>query len=105
MAGNMALIRRAVFCSRGISTGDKRPSGEKAVAIGCYFVASGVTTVLGPMPPITGSMNIVGLLTQGLDDVVGAAFAVEPDPEKAAVFIRRHIEGKREKLGLDTVEV
>jgi carbon-monoxide dehydrogenase catalytic subunit len=59
---------------------------EKAVTIGTYFVASGVTTHLGPMPPITGSMNVVNLLTSGLKDVVGATFAVEPDPEKAAVF-------------------
>ena len=35
------------------------------------------------------------LLTEGLNDVVGATFAVEPDPEKAAVFLRRHIEAKR----------
>jgi carbon-monoxide dehydrogenase catalytic subunit len=60
---------------------------EKAVAIGVYFVASGVFTVLGPTPPVTGSMNVVKLLTQGLNDVVGAAFAVEPDPEKAASLI------------------
>ncbi|MBT3259909.1 MAG: anaerobic carbon-monoxide dehydrogenase catalytic subunit, partial [Deltaproteobacteria bacterium] len=39
---------------------------EKAVTIGTYFVASGVTTVLGPMPPIAGSMNVVKLLTEGL---------------------------------------
>jgi len=78
---------------------------EKAVAIGVYFVASGVYTVLGPMPPITGSMNVVNLLTQGLNDVVGATFAVEPDPEKAAVLIRRHIEGKRQKLGLDSMTI
>ena len=74
---------------------------EKAVTIGTYFVASGVTTHLGPMPPITGSMNVVNLLTQGLGDVLGATFTVEPDPEKAAVFLRRHIEGKRQALGLD----
>jgi carbon-monoxide dehydrogenase catalytic subunit len=74
---------------------------EKAVTIGTYFVASGVTTHLGPMPPITGSMNVVGLLTSGLKDVVGATFAVEPDPEKAAVFLRKTIEEKREALGLD----
>jgi carbon-monoxide dehydrogenase catalytic subunit len=73
---------------------------EKAAAIGCYFVASGVYTVLGPMPPITGSMNVVKLLTEGLQDVVGATFAVEPDPEKAALLIRRQIEGKRQALGL-----
>jgi len=75
---------------------------EKAVSIGAYFVASGVYTVLGPMPPITGSMNVVNLLTQGLNDAVGAAFAVEPDPEKAAVLMIRHIESKRKALGLDS---
>ncbi|MBL0712080.1 MAG: anaerobic carbon-monoxide dehydrogenase catalytic subunit [Desulfosarcina sp.] len=74
---------------------------EKAVTIATYFVASGVTTHLGPMPPITGSMNVVNLLTSGLKDVVGATFAVEPDPEKAAVFLRKTIEDKRKALGLD----
>lgn len=79
---------------------------EKAVTIGTYFVASGVTTHLGPMPPVTGSLNVVNLLTDGLKDVVGATFAVEPDPEKAAVFLRKTIEAKRKALGLDarTVE-
>lgn len=74
---------------------------EKASTIATYFVASGVFTHLGPMPPITGSVNIVKLLTKGLNDVVGATFAVEPDPEKAAKIIIRHIEGKRKALGLD----
>ncbi|HQN19277.1 MAG TPA: anaerobic carbon-monoxide dehydrogenase catalytic subunit [Syntrophobacteraceae bacterium] len=77
---------------------------EKAVTIGCYFVASGVFTHLGPMPPITGSMNIVRLLTEGLKDVLGATFAVEPDPEKAAAIIINHIEAKRSALGLDSRE-
>lgn len=75
---------------------------EKAVTIGCYFVASGVFTHLGPMPPITGSMNIVKLLTEGLRDAVGATFAVEPDPTKAAALIINHIESKRGALGLDS---
>ncbi len=75
---------------------------EKAIAIGTYCVASGITTHLGPMPPITGSMNVVSLLTQGLKDVVGATFAVEPDPEKAAIFLIQHIEDKRKALGLDS---
>ena len=78
---------------------------EKAATIGSYFVASGVYTVLGPMPPITGSINVVKLLTEGLEDVVGATFAVEPDPEKAAVMIRQHIESKRKNLGLSSKEV
>ena len=73
---------------------------EKAVSIGAYVVASGIDTVLGVQPPIFGSQNVVQLLAGGLDDVVGAKFAVEPDPEKAATLIRRHIEAKREGLGL-----
>lgn len=75
---------------------------EKAVTIACYFVASGVFTHLGPMPPITGSMKVVELLTAGLEDVVGATFAVESDPEKAAELITAHIEKKRGALGLDS---
>ncbi|CAB5079040.1 Carbon monoxide dehydrogenase CooS subunit (EC [Olavius algarvensis associated proteobacterium Delta 3] len=74
---------------------------EKAATIGVYFVASGVYTVLGPMPPITGSMDIVKLLTEDLESVVGATFAVEPDPENAAILIRKRIESKRAALGLD----
>jgi carbon-monoxide dehydrogenase catalytic subunit len=74
---------------------------EKAATIGCYFVASGVSVHLGPMPPIAGSMNVVNLLTSGLNDVVGASFSVEPDPEKAADMLAKHIEGKRKALGLD----
>ena len=77
---------------------------EKAVAIGAYVVASGITTVLGVEPPIFGSRNVTGLLAGGLDDVVGARFAVEADPEQAAVIIRRHIEAKRAALGLPALD-
>ena len=77
---------------------------EKAVAIGAYVVASGIYTVLGVQPPIFGSRNVVNLLADGLDGVVGAKFAVEPDPEKAAVLIRKHIESKRKALGLPFIE-
>jgi carbon-monoxide dehydrogenase catalytic subunit len=73
---------------------------EKAVSIGAYVVASGIYTVLGVQPPIFGSRKVVELLAGGLEDVVGAKFAVEPDPEKVAVLIRRHIEAKRKALGL-----
>ena len=77
---------------------------EKAVAIGTYVVASGIYTVLGVQPPIFGSKNVVNLLADGLEGVVGAKFAVEPDPEKAAILIRRHIEAKRKALGLPAIE-
>ena len=72
----------------------------KAVTIGSYFVASGVYTVLGPMPNISGSPAVVDLLTNGLEGVVNAKFAVEPDPVKAAELIINHIEEKRKALGI-----
>ena len=77
---------------------------EKAVSIGAYVVASGISTVLGVQPNIFGSPNVVKLLAQDLDGVVGARFAVEPDPEKSALWIRRHIESKRQALGLPAID-
>ena len=77
---------------------------EKAVAIGVYVVASGIFTVLGIAPPVFGSPNVVKLLTEGLEGVFGATFAVEPDPNRAAVLIRRHIEKKRQGLGIPAIE-
>ena len=73
---------------------------QKAVSIGAYFVASGVYTVLGVMPHITGSPAVVSLLTEGLKGVVNASFAVEPDPVKSADLIAGHIERKRTELGI-----
>jgi carbon-monoxide dehydrogenase catalytic subunit len=77
---------------------------EKAVSIGLYVVTSGIFTVLGIAPPIFGSPNIVKLLTEGLEGVFGATFAVEPDPNRAAVLIRRHIEKKRQGLGITAID-
>jgi anaerobic carbon-monoxide dehydrogenase catalytic subunit len=78
---------------------------EKAISIGAYVVASGISTVLGVQPPIFGSLNVVKLLAQDLDGVVGATFAVEPDPERAALWIRKHIEAKRKGLGLPAYDL
>ena len=73
---------------------------EKAVAIGAYVVGSGVFTVLGTVPAVLGSAAVAGLLTSGAKDVVGATFAVEPDPFKAAALMIDHIDSQRKKLGL-----
>jgi carbon-monoxide dehydrogenase catalytic subunit len=75
---------------------------EKAAAIGCYAVATGVFTVLGVTPPVLGSTNVTDLLLSGLKEHLGACFAVEPDPQKAAALMIRHIEEKRQGLGLDS---
>ena len=73
---------------------------EKAVSIGTYVVGSGVFTVLGTVPPVLGSSAVTELLTSGARDVVGAVFAVECDPFKAASLMIDHIESQRRKLGL-----
>jgi carbon-monoxide dehydrogenase catalytic subunit len=73
---------------------------QKAVSIGSYFVASGVYTVLGLPPRIYGSENVTKLLAGGLNGVVGAAFAIEPDPDRAAKLMLDHIDAKRKALGI-----
>ena len=73
---------------------------EKAVSIGAYVVGSGIFTTLGIQPPVVGSKNVTDLLTKGLEEVVGATFAVEPDPVKAAHMMIKRINQKRKELGL-----
>ncbi len=73
---------------------------QKAISIGAYFVASGVFTVLDIPPKIFGSPNVVNLLTEGLNGLINAAFAVEPDPVKAADILEEVIEKKRKGLGI-----
>ncbi len=75
---------------------------EKAVSIGTYFVASGVFTHLGTVPPVLGSERVTKLLTEDVEDVVGGKFYVEPDPVKAAETMLEVIEEKRKKLGWPT---
>ncbi|MCD6196290.1 MAG: anaerobic carbon-monoxide dehydrogenase catalytic subunit [Staphylothermus sp.] len=72
---------------------------EKAVSIGTYFIASGVFTHLGTIPPVLGSKKVTKLLTEDVEDVVGGKFYVEPDPIKAAETIIEVIKEKRRRLG------
>ncbi len=76
---------------------------EKAVAIAFYVVASGVFTVLGNPFPVLGSRELTELLTRRLEKVVGANFAFESDPIKAARLMIEHINKKREALKLKPV--
>ncbi len=73
---------------------------EKAVAIGTYFVASGVFTHLGIIPPVLGSEKVTKILTEEVENLLGGKFYVEPDPIKAVEGIYNHILSKRKKLGL-----
>jgi len=73
---------------------------EKAVAIGLYCVASGIPVQLGTPPQITGSKLVTDLALNGLEEVFGASFMVEPDFAKAAEIMDERIKEKRLALGL-----
>ncbi len=73
---------------------------EKAVSIGVWAVNLGVLTHVGGQPFVSGSKNMVKLLTRDVEKLVGGRFHVETDPEKAAEEIIAHINKKRKKLGL-----
>ncbi|MCQ1536349.1 anaerobic carbon-monoxide dehydrogenase catalytic subunit [Methanosarcina sp. KYL-1] len=101
------VLASAIAKALGVDISDLPAAGaapewmsEKAVSIGAYVVSSGVYTVLGTVPPVLGSAAVADLLTRGLDGVVGASFAVEPDPFKAASLMLARIEEKRKALGL-----
>ncbi|OQX66143.1 MAG: carbon-monoxide dehydrogenase catalytic subunit [Desulfococcus sp. 4484_242] len=112
MGSCVDISRILVVCSAianalGVDISDLPAAGaapewmsEKAVSIGAYVVASGVFTVLGTVPQILGSPVVTELLTKTANDVVGAVFAVETDPSKAARLMIDHIEAKRTALGI-----
>ena len=73
---------------------------EKAIAIGQYFVASGVHTVFGVGLPTRGAPALHDYLTAGIAEELGGSWAVEPDPGKIAGRMIDHIVGRREALGI-----
>jgi len=74
---------------------------EKALSIGAYFVASGVTTWMGVGSPVAGSEEVTRLITEGWREKVGAAYYFESDPEKAVKEALAHIDAKRKALKLE----
>ncbi len=74
---------------------------EKAVAIGQYFVASGVFTVFGVTWPTMGSEKLTKLLFENYGDIYGGRWAFESDPIKMAKLMIDHIDKKRKALGID----
>lgn len=73
---------------------------EKAIAIGMYFVASGISVVIGQPLPVEGSRVVVDFLTRKMRDYFGATWSFQPDPIKAARLMIDHLDRKRAELGL-----
>jgi carbon-monoxide dehydrogenase catalytic subunit len=74
---------------------------EKALAIGQYFVASGVYTVFGTTWPTFGSERVTKHLFEEHEEMYKGMWAFEADPEKAAALMIAHIDKKRKALGLE----
>ncbi len=73
---------------------------EKAVAIGLYAVASGITTYFHPAPRVLGSPAVFDYLTSGIERDFGAHWVFESDPLKIAQSIVAHLDSKRAALKL-----
>ncbi len=73
---------------------------EKSVSIGTWAVDLGVFTHIGGQPYISGSDNLVSLLTNDIAGLVGGKFYVENDPETAADTMINLINARRTALGL-----
>lgn len=74
---------------------------EKAIAIGQYFVASGVYTVFGVTYPITENTKFYDLLFRGLEEQGLGRWGFATDPHEMAHMMVRHIDKKRKELGID----
>ncbi len=74
---------------------------EKALAIGQYFVASGVYTVFGVNFPTTGNKEVTDYLFNEYENIYGGKWAFEADPVQMAKMMIAHIDSKRKALGLD----
>lgn len=74
---------------------------EKAVAIGTYFITSGIPVHLWPLPPILGGPEVTKILTQDVKGVLGGWFFVEEDPVATADQMEQIIFERRKALGLD----
>ncbi len=74
---------------------------EKALAIGQYFVSSGVYTIFGASWPTLGSPEVTDFLFKEMEELYGGKWAFEADPIKMAEMMIEQIDIKRKALGID----
>jgi carbon-monoxide dehydrogenase catalytic subunit len=77
---------------------------EKALSIGTWAVALGVTTHVNPVPRVTGSSIVTKLLTRDIEGLLGGRFMIGDDPAAVARMLEDHIMKKRKELGLAIAE-
>jgi carbon-monoxide dehydrogenase catalytic subunit len=77
---------------------------EKAIAIGCYFAASGVPVIFGGESPVGASKEITRLMTEVWFERFRGSLHFEPDPEKILALTFDYIDKARERLKLRKYE-
>jgi len=77
---------------------------EKAIAIGCYFAASGVPVIFGGKSPVGASREVTRIMTEVWMDRFMGAFHFEPDPEKMLALALEYIDAARDRLKLRKYE-
>jgi len=74
---------------------------EKALAIGQYFVDSGVYTVFGIGFPIVKDTKYYDYLFNEMEGLGYGKWGVASDPHEIAQMMIAHIDKKRQQLGID----
>ncbi len=77
---------------------------EKAIAIGCYFAASGVPVIFGGESPVGASEEVTRIMTEVWYERFKGALHFEPDPDKILELTYRYIDRAREALKLRKYE-
>lgn len=74
---------------------------EKAIAIGQYFVASGVYVVFGHTFPVTKGTKFEKLLFEDYEKLGFGKWGFADNPKEMARLMIAHIDKKRKELGID----
>jgi carbon-monoxide dehydrogenase catalytic subunit len=74
---------------------------EKAVAIGHYFVGSGIYVMLGNPLHVTGSKRLSDFLTGDVEKIAGGRFAWAATPAEQAKGLLAYIDSKRAALNIN----
>ncbi len=77
---------------------------EKAIAIGCYFAASGVPVIFGGDSPVEASAEVTKIMTEVWFERFMGALHFEPDPEKILAMALNYIDAARDRLKLRKYE-
>jgi carbon-monoxide dehydrogenase catalytic subunit len=77
---------------------------EKAIAIGCYFAASGIPVIFGGESPVEASKEVTKIMTEVWFERFKGALHFEPDPEKMLAMTLDYIDKARAALKLRPYE-